>query len=127
MKKIFVLFIIVTTALVLAVDASADKVKPDLMISPSPTHVGDLLVFSGCGYGRPKDVSVKIYAPDGSEQYGFATNVDQTGCFNFASDYSPPFEGTYEAYVFPDKSAGDGPGTYNYNHPSVDYDFQVLP
>jgi hypothetical protein len=43
-----------------------------MMISPSPTHVGDTLSFSGCNYGgRPKDIAVKIYGPDGSEDSDF--------------------------------------------------------
>jgi len=42
------------------------------MISTSPTHVGDTLSFSGCNYGgRPKDIAVKIYGPDGSEDSDF--------------------------------------------------------
>jgi len=131
MKRISIILVVLATAAFVGSwsnGQAAAKAVPYIAISPSPTHVGDTLSFSGCNYdGRPKDVAVVIYGPDGSQQFGFATHTDETGCFAFASGYSPVTSGIYEAYVFPDKSAGDGQGTYNYNHPTVDYDFEVLP
>src|SRR5262245_30356922 len=130
MKRILIFSALLAAATLLGGShgQAAAKLNPYLAISPSPTHVGDALTFVGCNYGgRPKDIAVQIYGPDGSQQYGFATHTDQTGCFNFVSGYAPPAAGVYEAYVFPDKSAGDGQGTYNYNHPTVDYYFEVLP
>jgi hypothetical protein len=128
-RDVFVLAVLATAALPGSWSNSQAAAKPNpyIAISPSPTHVGETLSFSGCNYGgRPKDVAVLIYGPDGSQQYGFATHTDETGCFAFVSGYTPPVSGVYEAYVFPDRSAGDGQGTYNYNHPTVDYDFEVL-
>jgi hypothetical protein len=130
MKRITILLAVLAAAALLGWSngQAAAKPNPYIAISPSPTHVGDTLSFSGCNYsGRPKDVAVTIYGPDGSQQYGFGTHTDETGCFAFISGYSPSVSGVYEAYVFPDRSAGDGQGSYNYNHPTVDYDFEVLP
>ncbi len=131
MKRITITFALSAIAALLGSsswDQAAAKPAPYIAISPSPTYVGDTLSFSGCNYGgRPKDISVEIYGPDGSQQYGFATHTDATGCFLFVSGFTPLISGIYGAYVFPDKSAGDGQGTYNYNHPTVDYDFEVLP
>lgn len=105
------------------------KVTPSLTIVPSPTHVGDAVTFSGCGYGtRPKDIYVELYSPSG--EYGaFATHTDgDTGCFTSAGiPISFTTAGIYEAYVFPDRSPGDGRGSYNFNHATVDVDFEVEP
>ncbi len=114
--------------LAMAANGFAAKITAYLEVSPDPLHVGDAVTFSGCGYGsRPKDIYVELYGPSG--EYGaFATHTEgDTGCFN--APFGPSFAvaGAYEAYVFPDRSSGDGKGTYNFNHAAVDFDFDVLP
>src|SRR5262245_66692620 len=97
---------------------AAGRTAPNIAISPSPTHVGDTLSFSGCNYGgRPKDIAVQIYGPDGSQQYGFATHTDQTGCLIFVSDLTAVVSGFFEAYVLPVTSSGGGLGTYKFDLP----------
>jgi len=119
-------FAVVVLALfaLLVSSAQAGKIKPTVSVAPSPTHVGDAITISGCGYGDPKDVYVYIYNSSDALVSGFATNVHTDGCWSFASQ-APSVAGTYEIYVFPDRSSGDGSGTYKFNHPTVEYDFIV--
>ncbi len=100
--------------------------RPDVAVAPTPTHVGDVVTLSGCSYGRPKDLAIQVYGPDGSLAYGFATHTDATGCFVAVTGFAPAVAGVYEVYVFADKSAGDGQGTYHYNHATVERAFEVL-
>jgi hypothetical protein len=106
----------------------AAKISAYIESAPSPIYVNDAVTFSGCGYGsRPKDVYVELYGPSG-EYLAFATHtVGDTGCFTSAGiDIRFAQAGAYEAYVFPDRSPGDGKGTYNFNRALVDFDFDVL-
>jgi hypothetical protein len=112
-------------ALILVVVGQA-RTAPTVTVTPSPAHVGDQLVFAGCGYGAGKDIALSVHDPTGYPT-GFSTRVDTNGCFDSSAffRYAPPVPGEYEVYVYP--KTGSGVGTYGNHKPLVDYDFDVLP
>lgn len=122
MKRLLILGILFA----LVTPLQAAKVPASLEIAPAPVHAGDIVTFSGCGYGsRAKDIYVEIYSAAG-EYTAFATHTEgTTGCWSFTGLTFPA--GDYEVYVFPDRSPGDGFGTYQFNHATLEADFEVLP
>lgn len=123
--RTFALFSVLL-ALVISPRMHADAVKPTIVVSPPSPRVGDTVTFSGCNVdGRPKDVSVQMYGPN-NFVFGFATHTDETGCW-VGYGFVAQTAGVYEAYLFIDRSRGDGPGTYRYNHPDAELEFDVSP
>jgi hypothetical protein len=114
-------------ALILVAAAQA-RSAATVTVTPSPAHVGDELVFAGCGYGPSKDIQLEVYAPgDVDTNQGLITRTGTDGCFDSTGvfSYTPPAPGTYAAYVFP--KTGSGVGVYGHHKPLVDYDFDVSP
>lgn len=120
-----------TIAAALAVFAIAAPIsiaggKAYVEVSPSPPHAGDALTFSGCNYGdRAKDMFLYVYDASGVAVYNRAFSKPAGGCFSLATSFAP-LAGSYEVYVFADRSAGDGGGSYNQNHATAELAFDVL-
>jgi hypothetical protein len=110
-------------ALLTAGGAHATPNHPTLVVTS--THVGDTLTISGCGYRYPSyEVYLYVYAPDGSTLVAGATIIHPDTCFSMATGITLDQPGVYESYSFQNKGT-TGVGSYQFNHPTVDYDFAI--
>jgi hypothetical protein len=72
---------------------------PNVSVSPSPAHVGDSLVFSGCGYAAASGVTVVINSPFAVSFTGATT--DGSGCFSTSGwGYTARTAGSYTVNVY---------------------------
>lgn len=114
---------VAATALIAATATNATPNHPTLAVDAS--HVGDTLTVSGCGYRYPDyEVYLYVYAPDGSKIVGAATIIHPDTCFSLATGITLTEPGVYETYSFQNKGT-TGVGSYQFNHPVVDFDFAI--
>ena len=96
MKRLFLLAIaagLLTVPSALASDGT-------LSVSPSSPHVGDSLVFSGCGYTAGEEWYVVVAAPNKKGNATVEVDTDATGCLTTAAaPYVARYSGVYRVYV----------------------------
>ena len=119
MRYLPLLAVLLTLVIVSQVGA-APRPSPTLTVSPANPHVGDWLIFSGCGYTPGQGVGLNYESPTAVGYFSGGT-ADANGCFNSASVgiYAQP-AGAWDAYSYQ---------TYVGHHQKLlaDLDFVVQP
>lgn len=99
MKKLALIALFAALLVVPAASASTTK----LLVTPSPAHVGDAVVFSGCGYPPSLDIQVQAVNNTKTAEYilQITETTDASGCFS--TDNAPyviPAAGKWVTNVF---------------------------
>jgi len=98
-----------------------------LVVTPSPAYYGDLLNYSGCGYGANKDVAV-VTVDEATESIlymSFSTRTGADGCFSLTPSQAPLPVGDYEVYTA--YKTGSGVGIYGHHKWLAEVGLEVLP
>ena len=91
---------LVLTPGVMSSHPTAKPIHPTLSVSPLPTHVGDALGFTGCGYPANTGILIGVMSPYAAS--GFGAISDANGCINSATfdTYTAEQAGTYTASTY---------------------------
>lgn len=102
MKRIFLLVLAAGVLAVLGLVSTAAADNPALVVSPSPTFVGDQIVFSGCGYvpGASLMVQAVHNTKAVTDILQVGVTVDSSGCLSTSAfPYTVPDAGKWTANV----------------------------
>jgi hypothetical protein len=98
-----------------------------IVVTPNPAYTGDLLNYSGCGYGANKDVAV-VTVDEATESIlyqSFSTRTGSDGCFSLTPSQAPLEPGDYEVYTA--YKTGSGVGIYGHHKWLATVELLVLP